>query len=133
MQRVAAARFVVVGDAGARLERHAGDAADVEIHGHDVGGLRKGALGSRRIAEARIDQNVVWHFVPDRGRAGLHAVFGMQHEGQFVVSDRERLGGIERLRFGLRHHHGDGLADMAHFVGGKKQMRADENLAAARR
>jgi hypothetical protein len=79
----------------------------------------------------RIDQDVVWHFVPDRGGARLHGVFGMQHERQFVVDDVERLGGIERLRFGLRHHHGDGFADMARLVGGQQHMRADEDFAAA--
>ena len=78
-----------------------------------------------------IDQDIVGHFVPDRRGAGFHGVFGMQHEGQFVVDYLQRFGRIERLRFGLRHHHGDGLADVAHFVGGQQQMRADEDLAAA--
>ena len=133
MQRVAAACRVVIGDAGARLHRHAGDAADVEIMGDDMRGLREGAVGRRGIAETRIDQDIVRHFVPDRRRAGLHGVFGMQHEGQFVVDDGERLGGIERLRLGFRDHHGDGFADMARFVGGQQQMRADEDLAAAGR
>ena len=113
------------------FERNAGDAADIEIHGDDIRGLRKSALGRRGVAEIRIDQDIVGHLVPDRRRAGLHGVFGMQHEGQFVVDDLQRFGRIERLRFGLRHHHGDGLADMARFVGGQQQMRADEDLAAA--
>ena len=58
-------------------------------------------------------------------------IFGMQHEGQFLVHDIERLRGIERLRLRLRHHHGDGFADMARLVGGQQHMRADEDFAAA--
>ena len=57
----------------------------------------------------------------------------MQHEGQLVVDDDKRLGGIERLRLGFGDHHGDRLADVAHLVGGQQQMRADEDLAAAGR
>ncbi len=79
----------------------------------------------------RIDQDIIWHLVPDRWRAGAHGVFGVQHERQFLVHDIDRLGGVERLRFGLRHHHGDGFADMARLVGGQQHMRADEDLAAA--
>ena len=131
MQRVAAAGRVVIGDRRARLERNAGDAADVEIHGDDIRRLREGALGRRGIAEIRIDQNIVGHLVPDRRGAGAHGVFGMQHEGQFVVDDVERFGRIERLRAGLRHHHGDRLADVARLVGGQQHMRADEDFAAA--
>ena len=79
----------------------------------------------------RIDQDIIWHLVPDRRGAGAHGVFGMQHEGQFVVDDLDRLGRIERLRFGLRHHHGDRFADVARLVGRQQQMRADEDFAAA--
>ena len=81
----------------------------------------------------RIDQHVAGHFIPDRRRARLHAVFGMQHERQFLVDNRDRLGGIERLHFRIRHHHGDGFADVARLVGGQQQMRADEDFAAAGR
>ncbi len=56
----------------------------------------------------------------------------MQHEGQFLVAHLDRFGGVHRLRLGLRHHHGDGLADMARLVRGQQQMRADEHRAAAR-
>ena len=131
MQRVATACRIVIGDAGAHFERNAGDAADIEIHGDDIRGLRKSAVGRRGVAEISIDQYIVGHFVPDRRRAGFHGVFGMEHEGQFVVDDLQRFRRIERLRFGVRHYHGDGLADMAHLVGGQQQMRADEDLAAA--
>ena len=57
----------------------------------------------------------------------------MQHERQHLVVDVDRLGGVERLRLGLGHHHGDGLADMARLVGRKQHVRADEHRAAPRR
>ena len=55
----------------------------------------------------------------------------MQHEGKFLVTDFHCFGRIHGLRLGLRHHEGDGLADMACLVRGQQQMRADEDRAAA--
>ena len=57
----------------------------------------------------------------------------MQDERQFLIIHHDRLGGIERLGLGFRHHGGDRLADMACLVGGEQQVRADEHRAAARR
>ena len=71
--------------------------------------------------------------VPDQRRLRLHGVFGMQDERQFLIIHHDRLGGIERLGLGFRHHGGDRLADMACLVGGQQQVRADEHRAAARR
>ena len=96
-------------------------------------GARERRFRRLRVAELRIDEDVVFDFVPERRRAGPHRVFRMQHEWQFLVAHLHRFGGIRRLRLGFRHHHGDRLADMARSVRGQQQMRADENRAAARR
>ena len=102
----------------------------MEIHGDDMLGARERPLGRRRVAKMRVDQDVVRHLVPDRRRAGLHGMCGMDDEGQLFVVDRERLRRVECLEAGFRHHHGDGFADMARLVGGQQQMRADEDAAA---
>jgi hypothetical protein len=38
---------------------------------------------------------------------------------QHLVVDGDGLGGVERLRQRLGHHHRHRLADMAHLVGGQ--------------
>jgi len=131
MQRVAAGRGVVLGNRGARLERHAGHPADMEVLGDDVIGRRKRLVGRRAIAEPGVDRDVVRHLVPQRRRARLHGVLRMQHVGKGLVVDRDRLGGIERLGGRLGHHHGDRFADMARLVGGQQHMRSDEYRLAA--
>ena len=71
--------------------------------------------------------------VPHRRRARLHRVLGMDDERQHLVVDLDRLGGVERLRLRLGHHHRDRLADMARLVGRQQHVRADEDRAAAGR
>ena len=133
IERVAPGGGIVGAERGARLHRHAGDAADMEFPLHDMRGLRKGTIGRRGIAERRIDRHIVRHFIPDRRCIGPHRVFRMQHERQFLVGHLHRFRRVHRLRFGFGHHHGDGLADMARFVRRQQQMRTDENRAAAGR
>src|SRR5262249_57456349 len=74
MERVAPASCVVLTQRGARLKRHAGDAIDMEVHGHDVIGARERLVRRLAIAEGGIDRNVVRHLVPNPGRPPLHAV-----------------------------------------------------------
>ena len=133
IERVAPGRGIVGAERGARLHRHAGDAADMEFPLHDMRGLGEGPIGRLGIAERRIDRHIVRHFIPDRRRVGPHRVFGMQHERQFLVGHLHRFRRVHRLRFGFGHHHGDGLADMPRFVRRQQQMRPDENRAAAGR
>ncbi len=116
----------------ARLERHAGDAIDVKVHGHDVIRARKSLLRCRRVAEEGVDENVALDLVPDRGRARRHRLLGVEDRGQHLVGDLDRLGGIERGVDALGHDHGDRFSDMAHLVGGEKKMRPDEQRSLAR-
>ena len=115
----------------ARLQRRGGDARHMEIHLDDMIGGGKGAVGRRRIAEHGVDEHIVRRFVPHRRRAGRAGGLRIRHPRQRLVVDGDRFGGVERLRLGLRHHHGDGLADMARLVGRQQLVRADEDLAAA--
>jgi hypothetical protein len=116
---------------GARLDRHSGHAVDVEAHRNDVIGARESPLGRLLIAEKGVDEDIVRHLVPNRRRAGTHGVLGVEHPRQHLVVDLHRFSRVERLRHGLRHHHGHGLADMAGLVGRQEQVRSDEHRAAA--
>ncbi len=116
---------------GAQLNRNAGDAIDVEVHGHDVVRARERLIGRRPIAEPGIDRHVIGHLVPDHRRARLHGVFRMVDSGQQLVVDLDRFRGIERLRDGFGHDHRHRLADMARLVGRQQQVRADEDRPAA--
>ena len=133
MEREAVGRLIVMGDRGTWLQRHPGHAADVEVHLDHVVGGREGPVGGGAIPEPGLDRNIVRDFVPDFRGAGRHGVVRVQHMGQHLVVDLDRLGAIERLRQGLGHHHGDGLAHMTRLVGRQQEMRADEDGAAARR
>ncbi len=131
MQRVAAARRVVFGERRSRLERHAGDTVDMEVHGDDVIGAGEGTVGRLLVAERRVDRHIARRLRPHHRCARLHGIFGMEDERQNLVVDLDGLGGIERLGLGLRHHHGDGLADMADLVGRQQHMRTEERLTRA--
>ena len=120
-------------DRRARLERHAGDAADMQVELHDMVGGGERLVGGGAVAETGLDRHVARQFVPDRGRAGLDRVFGVDDEGQLFVVDLDRLGGVHRLVLGFGDHHRHRLADMARLVGRQQHVRADEDLAAAGR
>ena len=66
-------------------------------------------------------------------RAGLDCVFGVDDEGQFLVVDLDRFGGVHGPVLGVGDHHRDRLADVARLVGGQEHVRADEDGAAAGR
>ena len=101
---------------GARLDRDAGHAADMEFHLDDLVGGRKGAFGRRGVAERGVDENVVGRLVPDRRRTRHQRVLDLGDPGQFLVFDRYRLSRVLRLSRGLRHDQRDRLADMTHLV-----------------
>jgi len=131
MERVAPAPRIVLTQRRARFKRHAGDAIDVEVHGHDAIGARERFVRCLAIAEGGVDRNVVCHLVPNRGRARTHGVFRMVDARQNIVVDVDALRRVERLRHRLGHHHRHRLAHMARLVGGQQQVRADEERPAA--
>ena len=118
----------------ARLERHAGDAADVEFLRHDMRRAAQRPDRSPRRSPNRVSTSMLSGTSSQTaGAPGRIASSRMQHERQFLVTHLDRLGGVHRLRLGLGDHHGDRFADMARLVGGQQQMRADEHRAAAGR
>jgi hypothetical protein len=116
IERVAAGRGVVGAERGARLERHAGDAADVEFAAHDMRGAGKGLFGRRGIAERTIDTDIVSRLVPQRRRAGGHGILGMQHEWQFLIAHDDRFGCVHRFDLGGGDDHRHGFTDVANAI-----------------
>ncbi len=131
IERIAAGGGVVRGERRARFKRNTGDAIDVKVHRHHMVGRREGRIGCGFVAEGGVDRDVLRRLVPHERCAELHRVFRMKHERQFLVVDRNRFGGIERLRLRFGDHSGDRLAHMAHLVGWQQRVRADEHGAAA--
>ena len=103
-------------EGGARLDRDAGHAADMELHLDDLVGGRKGALGRRGVAEPGIDENVVGRLVPHDRRTRHQRVLHLGDPRQFLVFDRYRLSRVLGLRHGFGHDQRDRLADMTHLV-----------------
>jgi hypothetical protein len=133
IERVTAGLLVVVRNRRARLERHAGDARDMQVELHDVVGGGKRLVGRRAVPEKGLDRHVARQLVPHRRRAGLDRVLGVGDERQFLVVDLDRLGGVERLVLGFGDHHRHRLTDMPRLVGRQQHVRTDEDLAAAGR
>jgi hypothetical protein len=115
-QGVASGLAVPIAEGGARLDRDAGHAADMELHLDDLVGGRKGALGRRGVAEPGIDENVVGRLVPHDRPSRHQRVLHLGDPRQLLVFDRYRLGRVLRLSRGLRHDHRHRLADMTHLV-----------------
>ena len=59
-----------------------------------------------------------------RGSAGLHRVAGVAHRRQRLVVDLDRGRGVFGEMAAVGNHHGDGLADVADFVAGQRNLRA---------
>ena len=131
IERIAAGGGVVLAERRARLERHAGDSADMKILRHHMRGAGERLIGRLDIAEHGFHRDVIRHLVPKHRRAGPHRILGMQDERQFFVSHLDRFGGIHGLRLGHRHHHGDRFADMPHLVGRQERIGPTEHGAAA--
>ncbi len=115
-QGVAAGLAVPMAEGGARLDRDAGHAADMELHLDDLVGGRKGALGRRGVAEPGVDENVVGRLVPNRRRTCGKRIRYLRDPRQFLVFDSHRLCGVLSLRRSFGHDDRHRLANMAHFV-----------------
>ncbi len=114
----------------ARLERHSGDAIDVEVRRYDVIGGAESGFRCLPVSKKSIDGNVIRHLVPDGRRARAHGVLAVIDSGQCLVTDLGFFRRIERLFHGLGHHHRHGLADMTNLVDGQEEVRADEDRTA---
>ncbi len=131
VNRVALRGFVVVRHRCARLHRHAGHPADVEILPYDMGGVGQDSIRFSRMTEPGIDQNIVGGLVPDRRGTGLHGVLGVQDARQHFIGDFNRFRRIGRLVRSFRNHHCDSFTDVTRLVGREQDMRPEEDVAAA--
>ena len=119
---------------------HVGRRIVARQHGAAFQGHRRAAVQMhlllehmRRILERGIDVAVAHRHegrdvrgevgVHGRG-AGLHRVARVAHRRQRLVVDLDRGGGVLREVAVVRDHHGDGLADVADFVAGERDLRA---------
>ena len=117
------ARLVESADRGARLELRIDDALGAErMLDHEV---RAGESGVERraIAQLLVHRDVRGRGVVEQRRAGRDGVAHVDDRRQRLVADGDALGRLARERGGLRHHHGDRLADVAHAVGGEHRLR----------
>ena len=104
----------------------------MKLHAHDVRRRGKGPFGRPRVAEHSVDEHVVRHLVPDGGPR-CERILGVRDARERFIVDLQRLPGIERFGFGVRHDHCHCLADMARLVGRKQIVWAIEVRPAQRR
>ena len=120
--------------------QHVGGRIVARQHGAAFQGHRRAAMQMhvllehvRRVLERGIDVAVAHRHeggdvrreigVYRRG-AGLHRVAGVAHRRQRLVVDRDRGRRVLGEMAAVRHHHGDGLADVADLVAGERDLRA---------
>ena len=98
----------------------------------DVLGLGEGGVGRGLVAEHQPERPVaLLVVVPDLRRALFGGVFEIHHRRQLLVVDLDQIGGIARLRLGLRDHEGDAIADIADAVVADQRQPGAEALAGA--
>ncbi len=103
---------------GVALHRHHGDALVDEAAAHDdVGALEH--IASVSVEEAR--GQVRPELVELHGRAGLQRRLRVDHGGQRLVVDHDRLGGVGGLGHGVRQHGDHGIAHEADLALGQRR------------
>ena len=106
---------IPVGDDGARLQRHAGVAAEDEIRLDHFIGIGKGLIDLTRIVVSFKGKIVAERGMNDRRRRierGAH----IRHRFQLLILDRNVLGRILGRRAAGRHNGRDRLALPAHAI-----------------
>ena len=83
---------------------------------NDVISPRERTIRCVAIAEESFDAYIIWKFVPHRRRACACSHARIRHEGQELVVDLDSFRRVIGLRLRLRHHHGDGLANVPRFI-----------------
>ena len=116
MHGEAAAGLVVGGKPRAGLHRHHGDAGVDDIERGDVRGVGESRRRRVAITGVVIERDVVGDVIVEQRRAGLDGVLGFRHRRQRIDLDDHRLGGVARLRGGLRDDASDRIADEADLV-----------------
>ncbi len=123
VERVAVARRIVFAEIGARLQRIGGEPAVVQVERDDFGGAGQRAFRLLAIAALDIEHDVGAEALVQERRAGRERRARIADAWQRLIVDRNRLGGVFCRKAALRHHRGDDVADVAHFVAGESRPR----------
>ncbi len=110
-----AARIHVIGDQP--LVDHA------ELDG--AGGLREGGFGLAGVAGFDLEGDVAGLIGPDSRRFRRQCGGSADHMRQRLPIDRDRFGGVLRLRQRVGDHEGDGVADVAYLVARQDRIMRD--------
>ena len=120
LQGEAAARRIVRGEAGARLEEGDDEALVDELERDDMRGAGEGGVGRGAIAGLVGEEPVRGQRVPDQ-RGARRVGFGEVGDGEErLVLDRDALGGLLRRLEHRRDDERHGLADMTRLAAGER-------------
>ena len=123
VERVLAARAVVIADGGARLHRVTDQTVVDQTQASDVRRFCERSVGGVLVADLPVDTHVVGDVVEHRGRSRLQRVEHADHGRQDIVFDRHGLGGIARLGQGFGDDERDGITDVTDLALGQRRMR----------
>ena len=119
-----------LGDGRARLHRRGHQPLADQIERDCVRGARKGFFDLGGVAIAHGGHDVVGRLGPHHRRAGFDRLDGIDHRGQHLVVDRDRLGRGLRQHPRCRDHGRHRLAGIAHdFMGQQPPRRHRHRLA----
>ena len=123
MQRPLSVGLVEFADRRARLHRRDDETLVDQRKRDDMRGVlhRLGDLGA--VAMLEVERDVAGDFVIELRRARLGGVARRDHGGQGLDVERDRFGGVLRLRDGFGDDAGDRIADEAHLVGAQRRAR----------
>ena len=117
VQDDALAAALPVGEAGAALERHRGQAAGGELRLDDQLGVRHHAVELGVVGERDVEQHVGLELLVHARRIGLERRLDRADRVVGLVVDDDQLDRVLRRVRGVGDHHGDGLARVAHALG----------------
>ena len=115
--------LVPVGEHRAPLHRHRRDALVHEAQLHHAGGAGEQALEGGVRLGGLVPADVGVELLVDAGRAGLERALGVDHRRQRVDLHLDVEDGVAGHVAVLRHHHRDGLPDVAHRAVGEERVR----------
>ena len=123
---------VDVADEGARLHRVRRHPRDDEAAVDDAGGLREPGVHGVAVAQLVDEALVVRCLIPQRRHRPGVGERGIDVGFQGIEVDKDRLGGIPRLRQSVGDHHRDRFADMDRPVDRERgEWRADHRRSVA--
>jgi hypothetical protein len=122
-QRQAVIAGIVFGQRRAWLDRIRYQAVVDQIDLGDVLGRAERVFHRFLVAEVPLVDRVVGDLAVDLRRVFILRARRIDHGRQRLVIDLHCVGGITRLRLGLRDHHRDCVADVIDLAVGERRMR----------